>query len=94
MFNEYSDGCTLGGVVRPDESGRQMLGVVMVLSAGDSDSLAGEKLRIGVRKGRLSNWAIGGEFSRLGVSCGEEVLGEGMVENVAAPAMPKKFQAS
>ena len=47
-----------------------------------------------MRKGRLSNWAIGGEFSRLGVSCGEEVLGEGMVENVAAPAMPKKFQAS
>ena len=61
MFNEYSEGCTLGGVVRPVESGRQML-VVVVLSARDCDSLAGEELRIGVRKGRLSSWALGGEF--------------------------------
>ena len=91
MFNEYSDGCILMGVVWPDGPGRQMLGVDVVLSAGEenNDSLTGEKLGIGVRKGRLSNCAMGGEFSRFGVSCGEEVLGEGMVESMAAPAKPK-----
>ena len=62
MFNVYSDGCILTGVVWPDEPGKQMLGVDVVLSAGeeDGDSLTDEKLCIGVRKGRLSNCAMGG----------------------------------
>ena len=37
MFNVYSDGCILMGVVWPDGPGRQMLGVDVVLSAGEED---------------------------------------------------------
>ena len=91
MFNEYSDGCILMGVVWPDEPGRQILGVDVVLSAGeeDGDSLTDERLGIGGRKDRLSNCAMGGEFSRFTVSCGEEVLGEGILGSMAAPPNPK-----
>ena len=80
-----------GEEVLPEGPGRQMLGVDVVLSAGegDSDPLTDERMGIVGRKGKVSNCAMGGEFSRFAVSCGEEVRGEGRLGRMAAPSNPK-----